>query len=152
MFFKEEAWGFPGGPVVKSLPCDAGDMASIPGRETEIPHPTEKLSQCTTTTQPPGPTAREPEHHKKRSLMTQLRPEAAKLKKKKKSRTSNKTLGEVFYLRCGPGNMMRAWGGGGQDSKAVITALLLLWAPGAPPSQGLRDGECSTSLRTVPAT
>lgn len=136
--------------MVKSLPCDAGDVASIPGQETEIPHPTEKLSRCTTTTQPPGPTARESEHHKKRSLMTQLRPKVAKLKKKK-SRTSNKTLGEVFYLRRDPGNMMRAWGGGGQDSKAVITALLLLWAPGAPPSQGLCDGECSASLRTVPA-
>ena len=88
-----ETWGFPGGPVVKSLPCDAGDMASIPGQETEIPHPMEKLSRCTTTTQPPGPTARESEHHEKRSLMTQLRPEAAKLKKKKKKQNLQQDFG-----------------------------------------------------------
>ena len=27
---------FPGGPVVKNLPSNAGDLASIPGGETEI--------------------------------------------------------------------------------------------------------------------
>ena len=30
-------WGFPGGPVVKDLPCSAGDMGSIPGQGTKIP-------------------------------------------------------------------------------------------------------------------
>ena len=29
---------FPGGPVVKNLPSDAGDTGSIPGRETKVPH------------------------------------------------------------------------------------------------------------------
>ena len=29
---------FPGGPVVKNLPSNAGDMGSIPGRGTKIPH------------------------------------------------------------------------------------------------------------------
>ena len=29
---------FPGGPVVKISPCNAGDMGSIPGRGTKIPH------------------------------------------------------------------------------------------------------------------
>ena len=28
---------FSGGPVVKNLPCNAGDMGSIPGWETNIP-------------------------------------------------------------------------------------------------------------------
>ena len=27
---------FPGGPVVKNLPSNAGDMGSIPGQETKI--------------------------------------------------------------------------------------------------------------------
>ena len=27
----------PGGPVVKNLPCNAGDMGSIPGQGTKIP-------------------------------------------------------------------------------------------------------------------
>ena len=29
---------FPGGPVVKNPPCNAGDMGSIPGGGTRIPH------------------------------------------------------------------------------------------------------------------
>ena len=40
-------WGFPGDPVVKNLPCNAGDGVSIPGRRTKIPHATvERLSPC----------------------------------------------------------------------------------------------------------
>ena len=35
---------FPGGPVVKNPPCNAGDMGSIPAQGTEIPHTTEQLS------------------------------------------------------------------------------------------------------------
>ena len=40
---------FPGGPVIKNPPCDAGDTGSIPGQGTKIPHTTEKLSPRTTT-------------------------------------------------------------------------------------------------------
>ena len=35
---------FPGGPVVKNLPSDAGDAGSIPGRGTKIPHAAGQLS------------------------------------------------------------------------------------------------------------
>ena len=42
---------FPGGPVVKNLPCHAGDAGSIPGWGTKIPHATEQLSMHTTTTE-----------------------------------------------------------------------------------------------------
>ena len=35
---------FPGGPVVKSLPCHAGDTGLIPGWGTKIPHSVEPLS------------------------------------------------------------------------------------------------------------
>ena len=31
-------WGFPDGPVVKNQLVIAGDMGSIPGQGTEIPH------------------------------------------------------------------------------------------------------------------
>ena len=31
---------FPGGPVVKNLPCNVGDMGLIPGGGTKIPHAT----------------------------------------------------------------------------------------------------------------
>ena len=34
---------FPGGPVVKNLPCNAGDVGLISGRGTEVPHATEQL-------------------------------------------------------------------------------------------------------------
>ena len=46
-----DAWkkpkGFPGGPVVKNLPSNAGNTGSVP--ETEIPHATGQLSLHTTT-------------------------------------------------------------------------------------------------------
>ena len=46
-----DAWkkpkGFPGGPVVKNLPSNAGNTDSVP--ETEIPHATGQLSLHTTT-------------------------------------------------------------------------------------------------------
>ena len=35
---------FPGGPAVKNPLCNAGDMSSIPGRGTKIPHATGQLS------------------------------------------------------------------------------------------------------------
>jgi len=40
-----------GGSVVKNPPANAGDMGWIPGSR-EIPHATEQLSPCTTTTEP----------------------------------------------------------------------------------------------------
>ena len=30
-WFKRVSWDFPGGPVVKNLPANAGDTGSIPG-------------------------------------------------------------------------------------------------------------------------
>ena len=39
-------WHFPGGSVVKNLPCNAGDAGSIPGQGTKIPHAMEQLSIC----------------------------------------------------------------------------------------------------------
>ena len=42
---------FPGGAVVKNPPANSGDMGSSPG-SGKIPHATEQLSLCTTTTEP----------------------------------------------------------------------------------------------------
>ena len=39
-------WDFPGDPVVKNLPCNAGDSGLIPGLEIEIPHAAGQLSLC----------------------------------------------------------------------------------------------------------
>ena len=44
--------GFSGGPEVENLPCNAGDMSSIPGQGTKIPDAVEQLSQCATTAEP----------------------------------------------------------------------------------------------------
>ena len=56
---------FPGGPGVKNLPWNAGDMGSIPGQGTKTPHATKQLSLHTTT--------REPVRHNERSCLLQLR-------------------------------------------------------------------------------
>ena len=42
---------FPGGPVVKNLPYNAGDMGLIPGQGTKIPHAAGQLSPRATTTE-----------------------------------------------------------------------------------------------------
>jgi len=38
---------FPGGPVVKNSPCNAGDVGSISGWDTKIPHVMGQLNQHT---------------------------------------------------------------------------------------------------------
>ena len=43
---------FPGGQVVKNLPCNAGDLGSIPGWETKILHAKEQLSLCAKIPEP----------------------------------------------------------------------------------------------------
>ena len=43
---------FPGGPVVKSLPSNAGDAGSIPGQGTKIPYAVGKLHLRATTREP----------------------------------------------------------------------------------------------------
>ena len=40
---------FPGGPVVKNPPCNAGDAGLIPGGGTKIPHAMEPVSPCMAT-------------------------------------------------------------------------------------------------------
>ena len=50
----QEQWlgDFPGGPVVKNPPCNAGDMGLIPGQAAKIPHATgQLLSPRATTTE-----------------------------------------------------------------------------------------------------
>ena len=42
---------FPGGPVVKNPPSNAGDVGSIPGWGAKIPHATGQLSPRATTTE-----------------------------------------------------------------------------------------------------
>ncbi|XP_055441260.1 uncharacterized protein LOC129655187 isoform X2 [Bubalus kerabau] len=62
---------FPGGPVVKNPPCNAGDQGSIPGRGTKIPHAEEQLSWSATTIH------QESMCRNRRSHMMQLRSNAA---------------------------------------------------------------------------
>ena len=52
MLFKEEARDFPGGPVVKNLPSNAGDAGLIPGQGTKIPHAMGQVSLHDATTEP----------------------------------------------------------------------------------------------------
>ena len=43
---------FPGGPVGKNPPAKTGDMGSIPGWGTEIPHVMKRLSPCAPPAEP----------------------------------------------------------------------------------------------------
>ena len=56
---------FPGGPVVKNLPCNAEVVGSLLGQGTKIPHAEGQLSPCTTT--------RESTHHNEILSMMQWR-------------------------------------------------------------------------------
>ena len=49
---RERGRGFPGGPVVKNLPCHAGAAGLIPGWGTRIPQAMRKLGPQATTTEP----------------------------------------------------------------------------------------------------
>ena len=51
----KQSQDFPGGPMVKNLPYNAGDMGSIPGQGTKIPHAGEQLSWCLTSAESVGP-------------------------------------------------------------------------------------------------
>ena len=81
MFFQDKFHlkDFPGGPVAKRPPCNAGDVSSVPGWGSKIPHITEQLSGRTATI--------ESEHRKARSCVIQLRPDAA-----------NKVLKKIFFF------------------------------------------------------
>jgi len=50
-FIEMLSWDLAGGPVVKNLPSNAGSENSIPGGRTKIPHVTERLNPCATTTE-----------------------------------------------------------------------------------------------------
>ena len=76
----QDAWGFPGGPVVKNPPASAGDLGWIIGRGAKTPRVTEQVSLRVATTEP-GPRC-EPQLKSPldtvKSHMLQLRPIAAR--------------------------------------------------------------------------
>ena len=37
-YIKKNSWDFPGGPVVKTSPSNAGGVGSIPGQGAKMPH------------------------------------------------------------------------------------------------------------------
>ena len=44
-------WDFPGSPVVKNLPCNAGNVGLAPGQGSKIPYAMNQLSLSITTTE-----------------------------------------------------------------------------------------------------
>ena len=69
---------FPGGPVVKNLPCNAGDTGLIPGWGTNTPYATEQLNPCMRHNQRNQVASSEPACGNRRSHMPQLRADSAK--------------------------------------------------------------------------
>lgn len=67
------ACDFPGGPVIKNLPSSAGDVGSITGQRTKIPHAAGQLSLSTATTEPVP---------SKRAPVPQQKPSAARILKR----------------------------------------------------------------------
>ena len=61
MTAEEEGRDFPGGPVVKNLPSNAGDTGLIPGQGTKVPHATGQLSLWVATAEPEGSGAHTPQ-------------------------------------------------------------------------------------------
>ena len=51
----KQAWDFSGGLVVTNRPANAGDVGSIPGPETKIPHALGQLRLCAAATEPVHP-------------------------------------------------------------------------------------------------
>ena len=49
---QEQQGDFPGGPVIKNPPCNAGDSSSILGRGSKIPRAKEHLNPGAATTGP----------------------------------------------------------------------------------------------------
>ena len=51
--FSGHSWDFPGGPMLENLYCNTGEVDSIPGPGTKIPHATRQLSPLATTRERP---------------------------------------------------------------------------------------------------
>ena len=64
---------FPGGPVVKNPPSNAGDAGSISGRGIKIPHATGKLSPHAATTEPMRSGAHVPQLERSPNAATKTR-------------------------------------------------------------------------------
>ena len=47
--FKNKFGDLTSGPVIKNIPCRAGDVCSVPGQGTKIPQAVEQLSPWATT-------------------------------------------------------------------------------------------------------
>ena len=77
IFLNANSGDFLGGPVVKDLPCNAGDLSLIPDQGTRIPRAEEHLSPHITSTE--DATIRESKCCNGRSCVLQLRPDRVKL-------------------------------------------------------------------------
>ena len=76
--FKNASSGdFVGGPVVKNLPCNSGDLSLIPGQGIKMPRAEEQLSPHVTSTE--HATSRESKCCNGSSCVLQLRPDRVKL-------------------------------------------------------------------------
>ena len=73
MLYKTSRGHLSGGPVIKNPPHNAGDVGSVPGLGTKIPHSVELLLSPSTLT-------REFMHHSERPHVPQLRSDVLVLK------------------------------------------------------------------------
>ena len=57
---------FPGGPMIQNPPSNAGNVGSIPGQETKMPHAEGQLSPCTPQLGSPRAITKTPHSQKKK--------------------------------------------------------------------------------------
>ena len=67
---RKKSKDFPGGPVVKNPPSNAGDASSIPSGGIKIPHAMGQLGLQAETIEPTYSRAHAPQHEKPRACAT----------------------------------------------------------------------------------
>ena len=90
----EAVQAFPGGPVLRNLPFNAGDTGSIPGGGTKIPHAEGQLTSCASAAESSSCNERFPKIQQ-RSCLPQLGPRWPKKYALKKIKIEASRVSEV---------------------------------------------------------
>ena len=77
LYTRNQRRDFPAGPVVKNPPSNAGDVGSIPGEGTKIPHAVEQLSWSAATAEPASSRACAPQLEETLHAVTRKSPSAS---------------------------------------------------------------------------
>ena len=97
--------GLPGGPVIKNLPCNAGDMGSIPGWGTKILHALEQLSTLPPQLESPCPAVKDPARCKEYPACHN----ATKTQHSQKEKKNQNTCDGLLFVRKSSKTWKEVW-------------------------------------------